>query len=256
MTPSTGLPTALKAPLPDALAWLESDVQALVRPTAFIKRPPTSKGVALSIAPMGSTRAWGSPDIPIDAPWAPSERLAYLHDQWRSSPYDGESFWLQLNLAEIPADVAMHLPKGCPRIGVVWVFINLHGDWTGTARFDPRDASTIAWQPRPSTNTPQEPVPAQWVADTTVPCSTPKTLPAIASNWDSMAERYDDWVQDQYRGQSDVQIGGWVWPIQGDFDDRQETFVCALERQSFGDSGAVYLHFSAAEGFFVHVETC
>ena len=84
----------------------------------------------------------------------------------------------------------------------------------------------------------------------------PQTLPSIASNWDSMAERYDDWVQEHYRPASDIQIGGWVWPIQGDFDDRQETFVCAMERQSFGDSGAVYLHFSLEEGFFVHVDTC
>lgn len=92
--------------------------------------------------------------------------------------------------------------------------------------------------------------------DVSLPCATPLTQPHIASNWDSMAERYDDWVQDHYRTASDIQIGGWVWPIQGDFDDRQETFVCAMERQSFGDSGAVYLHFSLEEGFFVHVETC
>lgn len=32
----------LKAPLPDELAWLEADVQALVRPTAFIKSPRPS----------------------------------------------------------------------------------------------------------------------------------------------------------------------------------------------------------------------
>ena len=69
----------LKAPLPDELAWLEADVQALVRPTAFIKSPRPTSGVGQSIAPLGSTRAWGSPDIPLDAPWAPTERLAYLH---------------------------------------------------------------------------------------------------------------------------------------------------------------------------------
>lgn len=244
----------LKAPLPDELAWLKYDVQALVRPTAFIKSPHGKRSVGQSIAPLGSTRAWGSPDIPLDAPWAPTERLAYLHNQWRSSPYDGESFQLQLNLADIPPDVAAHLPAGCPRVGVVWVFINLHGDWTGTARFDPRAASEISWQPRPHTH--QAPLAAQWSLDVSLPCSTPQTLPSIASNWDSMAERYDDWVQDHYRTASDIQIGGWVWPIQGDFDDRQETFVCAMERQSFGDSGAVYLHFSLEEGFFVHVDTC
>ena len=206
----------LKAPLPDELAWLEGDVQALVRPTAFIKSPHGKRSVGQSIAPLGSTRAWGSPDI--------------------------------------PPDVAAHLPTGCPRVGVVWVFINLYGDWAGTARFDPRDATAIVWHPRPSR--PQEPMAAQWSLDVSLPCSTPQTLPSIASNWDSMAERYDDWVQDHYRTASDIQIGGWVWPIQGDFDDRQETFVCAMERQSFGDSGAVYLHFSLEEGFFVHVETC
>lgn len=37
------------------------------------------------------------------------------------SPYDGESFYLQLNLAEIPA--AVRKPEW-PAVGVVWVLID------------------------------------------------------------------------------------------------------------------------------------
>ena len=244
----------LKSPLPDDIAWIEPELRALVRPGAFLRSLSLPKGQQAIPSPLGCTRAWGvTPDVPIDAPWAPADKLESLQRQWAESPYDGLSFYLQLNLEEIPAAVRKNLPQPFPAVGVVWVFIDLTEDWKGLAHFDPRPVADIQWQPR----TGAAPAIAQWTLADTLPFATEKTLPSIAANWDELGDIYDDWMQDHYLSPSDIQIGGWTAPIQGDHDEAQTTFVCALDNQSFGDSGAVYLHYNSESGtFFVLVETC
>lgn len=241
----------LKPGLPEDIAWLENDLRALVRPAAFLR----SQSATRDQAPLGGTRAWGSgPDVPVDAPWAPAHELQSLQRQWAESPYDGPSFTMQLNLEEIPASVRASMASHCPAVGIVWIFIDLTDNWKGIAHFDPRPTSSITWHPP---GAPALSVAAQWTLADTLPFATEETIPAIAANWDNLGEMYDDWIQDHYRAPSDIQIGGWTAPIQGDHDEAQKTFVCALTQRSFGDSGAVYLHYNSESGqFFVLVETC
>lgn len=244
----------LKGSLPDDIAWLEQDLCALLRPAAFLHNPSAPTSHAQLAAPLGSTRAWGAPDIPVDAPWAPVDKLASLQRQWAESPHDGLSFTLQLNLEEIPASIRASFPKHCPSQGVAWVFLDLSSyEWKGFVHFDPRSARSISWYPRAFASRPAE---AQWTLADTLPFATEKTLPALSADWDTLGQVYDDWMQDHYLAPSDIQIGGWATPIQGDPDEAQKTFVCSLTRQSFGDSGAVYLHHSQERGFFVLVQSC
>ena len=254
----------LKSPLPEELAWLENDIRRLIRPAAFLRSQPVSTTKQPTPAPFGSTYSpvvhtcLGSsvpdvPDVPLDASWAPSPELDQLRYQWAQSPFEGESFYLQLNLAEIPAQIRTQLPAHCPSVGIVWVFIDLTGDWKGIAKFDPRPAEDIAWHPRAETSSVL--TVSQWIFDDTLPFATKKTLPYIELNWDTFGEMYDDWLQEHYHAPTDVQIGGWVTPIQGDHDEAQTTFVCSLNNCSFGDAGSIYLHYSDDKGFFVLVET-
>lgn len=107
--PSTGpLPD-----LPDHLFWLQDRVQSLVRPGAFLRRELGA------LSTMGSTRAWGPPDLPADAAWCQDVHHA---SDWLQSPSQGEAFYLQLDLAEIPAAVRR---AAWPVEGVVWVFIDI-----------------------------------------------------------------------------------------------------------------------------------
>lgn len=53
----------------------------------------------------------------------------------------------------------------------------------------------------------------------------------------------------------DFQIGGWTWPCQGDFDERNQDFVCILMRQPWGDNTEVSLHYDPAKGFYARVDT-
>lgn len=248
---STISPSVLKADLPEDIFWLEPEVSALLRMGAYVVQRRDQPGVPASKAAQGSTRSWGAPDVPQLAKWAPGSRLYELQREWKESPYDGDSFAFQLNLEEFP-EVAW--PEGCPRAGVVWVFINLaHCRGRGDVYFDPRPASQIVWHPRSE----GEGCAASLVhLEATLPDATEKTLPSLVPHWDAGAACYYDWVEKHYRPGYDFQVGGWVWPIQGEFDDRNETFVCGLTHQGFGDSGAVYLHWSAERGFFVWVESC
>lgn len=231
---------ATRAGLPDELFWLAEKVESLVRPAAFFTQDKAT------VSPLGGTRGWGRPDLPAD-------RRTLLRCL-SGSPYDGECFWLQLNLADIPA--AVRRPQW-PTAGVVWVTIDLSGSWEGTAYFDPRPAEAIKWQARAEREPPKA---ACWAVADTLPCCTPQVLPEIWPTWQmqhSLVASYDEWAYEQYTARlpGGIQVGGWVWPCQGDFDERNETFVCGFERQPFGDSGAVYLHYAADRGFFVFVET-
>jgi hypothetical protein len=240
--------TALKAPLPDHLEWLTPQVEALVRPGAFVLHDKDKA------SPPGSTRTWGLPDVPMGRGW-PEDSVISGPWGWNGSPYDGESFWLQLNLAEIPAEVRQpHWPK----VGVVWVFLDLSDGWQTRVEYDPRPAETITWRPRIGK---EAPAGSRWVLQDTLTTCTPVALPDIW--WDyrdtqGLCSSYDDWCQNTYGGRepSDFQVGGWMHPIQGDCDLARQTLVCALERQPFGDSGAVYLHYSVERGFYAEAHTC
>ncbi len=233
-------------PLPDDIDWAEDLVRAQMRPAAFLRN---ARGTQ---AARGSTRAWGLPDIPVGARWAVAPDFEHKH--WNRMPWalnqapcDGESFWLQLNLAEIPAEVRK--PEW-PTVGVVWVIIDLAGAWRAEAHFDPRPAESIVWHPRLDTKAPEA---AQWSVALTAPDATEQVLPELVYT----GETYTDWAQDHNAraATTDIQVGGWVWPCQGWFDERNQDFVCGLERQCFGDHGAVYLHYNTERGFYALVET-
>lgn len=232
---------------PEDIAWAEELVASKMKVAAFLA---PQKG---SVAPQGGTRAWGLPDIPVGATWAlpPTGVKHWNRLPWalNQSPYDGESFYLQLNLAEIPA--AVRKPEW-PAVGVVWVLIDLSQEsgWEADAYFDPRPAEQIVWHPRLDERPPEA---AQWTLANLAPDCTESVLPEIC--W--AAETYDEWAQEHNARarKSDIQVGGWVWPCQGWFDERNPDFVCALERQSFGDSGAIYLHYNLERGFYALVET-
>jgi hypothetical protein len=227
--------TNLKIDLPDDIFWLTERVQSLVKPAAFLREDSTHKAV------QGSTRAWGLPDLPKDTDW-----LWCLNQH----PDDGESFYLQLNLAEIPDAVRNPV---WPAVGVVWVFINLSDGWNATARFDSRPSSEIPWRPRLDKTAPFA---AQWTIAHTVPDCTNETLPEIEPV-PAMSDAYFKWATDHYLNTtpSEVQIGGWIWPCQGWFDAHNKDVVCALENLEFGDAGAVYLHYTVERGFYARVTT-
>lgn len=232
----------LKTALPDDLDWLTDKVAGLVRPAACLIQDRSA------VAPLGGTRSWGEPDVPVDATWANGGW------DWNCSPYDGESFWLQLNLEDTPS--AARKPEW-PTAGVVWVFIDLssrEGRWRGWAHYDSRPARDIPWRTRRHDF---RPAGARWEEVPTLSCATELTLPEVY-HWPAMCELFDEWVSDHYvlaNGRASAQVGGWVWPIQGDHDHRNEDFVCAMEDQPFGDAGAVYLHFNPKDGFYVILDT-
>lgn len=235
----------LPHPLPDEIFWLDHRVAELLRPGAFLKKDPTTP------AKKGGTRAWGAPDVPLNAVWRGPDGA----DRWGQSPMDGESFFFQLDLAEIPAE--LRKPEW-PAEGVVWVTLDLSERWVGNAYFDPRPAGSIVWSTSPTLRGDVfAPAAAQWRVQPTLPCVTDETIPELANikpYSGSAAETYDNWAGDHYQGDTDFQVGGWVWPCQGEHDHRNKDFVCGLTRQDFGDSGAVYLHFNTDKGFYVLVE--
>lgn len=231
----------LNTPLPDYLYWLTDKMEGLLRPASFLRKDATK------VSPRGGTRAWGLPDRPRDAAWAKSPDYAR---SWDQSPYDGDSFWLQLNLEEIPA--AVRKPEW-PTVGVVWVFINLQDHWEATVYFDARSAAAIPWMDPMDA---KPPAACTWLDGVTAPDCTEETFPEVYYANDC-AQDLANWACDNYacRAPSDLQVGGWHWPCQGSFDDRNKTFVCALSRQPFGDHGEIALHYSPEHGFFAFVET-
>lgn len=233
---------------PEDIEWAKDMVDAQLRPAAFLRAIKGSK------AAQGATRFWGLPDIPVGATWASAPQVERKHGSqmpWAlgQSPYDGESFYFQLNLAEIPVEVRK--PEW-PAVGMVWVLIDLSKEsgWTADAYFDPRAVEAIKWHPRLDA---EAPLAAEWFVAPVAPDCTEAVLPEL--NW--TAEVYTDWAQEHnYRARkTDFQVGGWIWPCQGWFDERNTDFVCALEHQEFGDSGAIYLHYTLERGFYALVET-
>lgn len=230
----------LRADLPDDIYWLTEKVESLVKPVAYLVKDKNG------IAPQGSTRNWGAPDIPVDAPWAQSaETSASCH----LSISEGESFIFQINLEEIPESVRK--PEW-PTVGVVWVFGEL---WNGIVKFDPRPAADIKWLPRLDK---VAPCASRMVLSETVPDCTSGTLPEI-ERVKRMVDDYWQWAQKNYFVQNerfgDFKIGGWVMPCQGDFDERNQDFVCELSGQHFGDNGCASLHYNKKDGFYAILET-
>lgn len=240
--------------LPESISWLTEKVTGLLRWSAFVR--PGSSG---TVAAQGATRSWGLPDLPADAPWAQFEphtqHPSLMPWAWRQAPQDGESFVLQLDLAEIPDDVRK---PHWPAQGVVWVFIDLSEDWKGTVRFDPRARADIPWQPRLDAMPPRAP---RWYLEPRLPAGTDQTLPEISQTWrdegGGLLQEYEDWAWKALNicQPSDFQVGGWVSPCQGDFDQRNERFVCGLVNQPFGDAGCVYLQYDVERGFSVQLDT-
>lgn len=234
----------LRAPLPVELEWLTPDVAALVRPAAFALQSPNAK------APLGGTFTAGHPDIPVNASWA----AAAQSSSWLRSPYDGESFWLQLNLEDIPLEVRN--PQW-PGHGVVWLTLDTSGPWQARTYFDPRPASSIEWQARNPLCS--QPTAVSFKIVDTLPSASDETLPQISWDWSTggFCEQYDDWVSEHFlrRRPSDLQVGGWVWPCQGDQDVVNKTIVLEFSRQEFGDSGSLELHYTPARGFWAAAHT-
>lgn len=244
---------SLNAELPDDLYWLKDQVEALVRPSAFLKPTPVSKGPAAWVP--GSTCLGGLPDVPRDAPWLDAIR----QEEPIQSPQDGPAFWMQLNLEEIPAEVRK--PQW-PAVGIVWVYIDVSGRWKGHAYFDERPAALIPWLadteafPCLEGQRPYTRNPVSWVVADTLPFCSEDILPEVFA-MDDLAGQLDDWVWRNYESKkpSRVKVGGWVWPVQGDLDEKNPDFVCAMERQEFGDCGAVYLYYNQQKGFWVEMES-
>lgn len=236
----------LREELPEHLYWLTETVEKQVRPAAFMLKDKTGT------AARGASRHWGPPDLPADAAWVKEGDVLRSYQSFR----DGTSFAFQLDLTQVPAEVRQ--PQW-PVQGIVWVFIDLSDSWRAWTQFDPRAATDIPWTPREKTE--HRVAGSSWMVQETLTCATEATLPEIASDHHGgfgMCVDYDDWWHKNYGGRkpSDFQVGGWMLPIQGDCDEERKTLVCALERQEFGDSGAVYLHYSADQGFFAEVTTC
>jgi hypothetical protein len=233
--------TSLKKSLPESIFWLTDKIESLIKPGALIVEDPNVENRP------GMTRLRGLPDIPSDADWAQCTEHPRF---WNQSPYDEEAFWLQLDLADIPESIRN---PSWPKVGVVWMFFDLSGErWKASVKFDLRPAELIPWKK----GTKQEAVGCRFDLIETVPECTERILPEIAYVED-MAQDYYDWVLQTYRRdrKSKVQLGGWIWPVQGGFDERNEDIVLGFVDQDFGDAGALYLHYNQSTGFYVLVET-
>ncbi|MHB0928663.1 MAG: hypothetical protein ACYC3W_07050 [Candidatus Nanopelagicales bacterium] len=215
--------TSLYTELPDELYWLTEKVETLVRPAAF----PVKQD---SLAQPGDTRYWGQPDWPAD-----------------KGEVIREPFFFQLNLETIPDEARK--PEW-PVTGLVWVFMDVMDEtFRPTVYFDARPAASIPWLPQAAQ------AGCSYIIKDTVPEATPKTLPEIA-NVALMEEAYWGWAQAVYaKHPGNLQVGGWVVPFQGDFDHINSTLVCELSPLSFGDDGAITLHYSADQGFHAYAWT-
>lgn len=238
-----GCPNA--KPLTAELEGLVSVEQA-VRPAAFLVDRSGTR------TPVGSTHAWGAPDVPVDAPWK-NRALS-----WEQSPYDGESLCIQLNLEEVPA--AVRQPQW-PATGVLWVTLDLSDSWEVRTYFDPRPASSIAWEPRTQPSRAKAVAPQWTLANVWAP-AIGAAYPSLVGN-EYLLDAMDEWLLEhelywpsaQGVSRTALQVGGWVWPCQGDAEDRNADFVCGLFRQEFGDLGEVSVHYTPEKGFFGYVDT-
>lgn len=227
----------LIAELPDDIFWLEHDIRQLQRVRA------RGTDVRNAILKPGATRRGGI-DIPEDAEWAQGRSAEHFIQSW----CDALVCVLQLNLADIPEEARK--PEW-PRQGVVWLFLQWGGEYRARAEFDPRPAEDIPWR-KPAGG---KGTGISWATEQSLPWACPETLPSIG-HWDYMGKLYDDWMHEHYgRKRRGVVIGGWGFPIQGDFIEDNKDYVCAVDDLEFGDAGEVYLHYNPEAGFYASAFT-
>lgn len=197
---------------------------------------------AESVPAMGYTHTMGMADFPADAEWTkPYSREC-------QSPLDGPSFWLQVNLEEIPGQARTN--PAVPSTGCLWLFLDLTGSlWKGTVYFDPRPAAMIPWMPRD----PRQSVTGTSLHLVDVPA---ESIAALEHVDEGLLEiRYSDYAS-QMVPKGKPYFGGYAWAIQGDEDlESHDTIFCTMNDQFFGDNGAIYIHYSAEKGWWVNVET-
>ena len=169
---------------------------------------------------------WHALDVPADASW---HRPEYPH-----RTYDmGEAFFVQVNLEEIPLEA---LDSRVPQTGMLWVFLDLSEGWRARVEFDPRRSIHIPWlqHERGLRRT------INWHLRPSLPNDVETNLPSVHYSFET--ESYNSWVATLSYRQS-ARAGGWHEPIQGDASP-DEVCVLSFERQSFGDSGALYVLFN------------
>lgn len=232
--------TPLPVELPSELSWLDADVRALQRSVMWA----SSQRELVTLSP-GGTRL-SDPDLPADSEW--SKNCTAEHFNCHHA--DGPSMVLQLNMADIPAQVRR--PEW-PRVGVLWVFFESARVNVVTTQFDPRPAEAIPWKPR-TTRPVQKLV---WHDGVSLPFRTETILPCLW-HWDEVGACYDDWVLKNYRDSrgAAVEIGGWCFTNQGDFDEDSAENVLALRDLYFGDCGEVYVFFNPERGFYGRADIC
>lgn len=226
-------------PLPDDLWWLAEDIQALARPLA------TALPSSATSAP-GDTLQGGI-DLPEDAPWAEGRSAA----EFLQHHADGLSCVLQLNMAQVPQSARK--PEW-PTHGVLWVFLiwSTHLErFEATVQFDPRSAETIPWRKAAGVHRRQS---VDWREGSNLPWCTPATLPAIV-HLPEMQELYDEWIQSTVERGIALQVGGWGFLRQGDFDLDNQHFMLAIKNLHFGDAGEVYVFFDPACGFWARADS-
>lgn len=235
-----GCPAALE--LPESLSGLV-DPKLAVRPAAYL----TKASGSLMAAP-GASRTWGAHDVPVGAAWEASAKL------WDRSPYEGESFYLQLNMEDIPAVVRR--PEW-PAVGVLWVTLDIADSWMVRTYFDPRPAASIQWASCAPVQAPAWTLSHMWAP------AHDAAYPALSGN-ECLQEELEEWILNKGlhrpsaspRVPSDsLQIGGWAWACQGETVDTNEGFVAMLPDQCFGDCGELRLHYSPEKGFFGFADT-
>lgn len=221
-------------PLPADLEFAREHIQSLVRLQAVMGRSSAP-------ARQGDTRTFGAPDIPADASWT------FTGDPF-GSYHDGEIFWCQLNLAEIPPGV---LPEGVPSQGVVWMFLDLSSHWNARVEFDARPASQIPWK-----NARQVATGCAWRTRVSYPDAEENVLGEIY--WvPELLDQYGHWLSDvEHVRDGEAVVGGYLSLIQCWEPRPDQVIVMAWRRQHFGDHGALSLLYDRKTGVWsASVET-
>lgn len=222
--------------LPDSLKGWEEAIRVKIR-LGYLAI--NDKGVA----PAGSTKMTGHPDVPVD--------LAIefpASSNFNRSWHDCEVPIAQVNLGELPDNV---LPRGCPHTGMLWVFLDLSNEaWKARCLYDLREPSEMTFIPAELPGQAMRFQPAQ-----TLPWATKTLFPEFYWN-ETERDAYNDFAARASRhgdGYTCI-FGGWNLPVQSDFEESAKTFIAAFPNLEFGDCGVVYLHFINDE--FVAYATC
>lgn len=208
---------------------------AVFKPTkGALKTPPVG-----DLPAMGYTHWLGLPDIPEN----PDFPIQYCSP---GSPLDGPTFWLQVNLEEIPWQ-ARNCPE-LPAVGVLWVFLDLTGDWKGITYFDSRPAKAIEWKSRPIGAVHQYSI----MRLVPVPSETVEVFESMKDM--SLMDEYWEYAN-KLVPRNVPYFGGYAWGIQSDQESTQDTIFCTMHSPVIGDNGALYVHYSEFRGWWVTIES-